>query len=330
MLKPLIKSLIQGAAFVAGPQRWHWRTPRLWVLMYHRILPTEDRRFQYEEPGMVVSPQNFAMHLEQLRSYFTPMFLSDWIGRAHRGEALPSRCCAITFDDGWQDNFEYALPLLKQYQIPATLFAVADKIGTQFQFWPTIVAHLLSSGKLRQAIHEPIFTALHAQYPELSPNPEGCALAINFLKRFSDEEIYRALDVINWQCLADPLGPALMSWQQLKQMQDSGFVEVGSHTCTHRRLNNVLDESQVRYEIEHSKNVLQTQLGRPVNLFCFPNGDYTPLALSVVKETYQAAVTTKRGVYQLGQNLHEITRIGLHNDVSATRQAFAARLAAWL
>lgn len=330
MVKPLLKKILQGAAYLAGPQRFHEGAPRLWVLMYHRVLPCDDDRFLAEEPGMVVTPKTFAMHLDEVRAYFTPMLLSEWVAKSQAGEALPSRCCAITFDDGWLDNYEYAFPLLEKHQMPATLFAVADKIGTQFQFWPNIIAHLVLKGKIAQLTQEPIFAALHAAIPSLGADRESCALAIKFLKRFSDEEIFRALDGLDWQNLVGPMKPALMSWSQLKQMYASGWVEIGSHTCSHRRLTDALDESQLCYEIKRSQQVLQDQLGSQVNVFCFPNGDYSSRALCLVKETYKAAVTTQRGVFRMGQNLHEISRIGLHEDVSSSPRAFGARLSTWI
>lgn len=332
MLKPFIKSLAQLAAFSAGPQRWHSGAPQLWVLMYHRILPAQDARSSAEEPGMCVTPEVFAMHLAQLRHYFTPMFLSDWVAKSRRGEALPARACAVTFDDGWRDNLEYALPLLQQAQVPATLFAVAEKIGTDFQFWPNLVANLLLQGALPQLCAHPIFHALQQAVPGLSAevNRERLAQAILFLKRYSDQELFSALHQLNWQSLVAPLPRALMNWEELKSMQASGWVEIGSHTCTHRRLTSALDESQLRFEIQHSQSLLQERLERPVDLFCFPNGDYSPTALKIVEETYQAAVTTQRGIAHVGQKLHELTRIGLHNDISATPVAFGARLSAWM
>ena len=72
--------------------------------------PAEDPRTSAEEPGMCVTPEVFAMRLAQLRRYFTPMRLADWVAKQRAGEPLPARACAVTFDDGWRDNIEYALP----------------------------------------------------------------------------------------------------------------------------------------------------------------------------------------------------------------------------
>src|SRR5690606_9889814 len=106
-LKASLKNLAVSAAAQLGPQRWPGRGPRLWVLMYHRILPLDDARARVEEPGMIVTPTTFAMHLRVLRRHFQFVQLADWLAAREQGQPLPARACAVTFDDGWRDNHEF-------------------------------------------------------------------------------------------------------------------------------------------------------------------------------------------------------------------------------
>lgn len=312
----------------------HRRTPggpRLWVLMYHRILPPEDPRFALEEPGMVVRPDTFDMHLQEVQKHFDVVSLGEWVSASQRGEALPKKACAITFDDGWLDNYEYALPVLKAHGLPATLFAVAEKIGTDFQFWPNIVAGLLHAGAGAKMAQHPVFSEA-VDGASQGGDREAVAAAIQRLKAQTDEAIFQALADMNWRNLLDqPLAPALMNWQQLREMQDSGRVEIGSHTCSHRRLNGHLAHNALIHEIVHSKAVLAEQTGRPVDLFCFPNGDYTASALELVQRHYLAAVTTRSGINRgSSRQAHELTRLGMHDDISNSRRRFNARLSGWI
>jgi len=337
-MKSLVKSFIKPAlvsfAGQFGPHARASSQAKLWVLMYHRVLPKTDIRFQQEEPGMLVQADTFAMHVQELKRYFDLVSLGDWVKAYARGEALPKKACAITFDDGWLDNFEFAFPVLKTEKAPATLFAVAEKIGTDFQFWPNIISILLLNGAASAMLKHPLFQSLSAQLLALPTQPSRDQMAhiIALLKQHSDEAIFTALNDINWRNLCPPeLPPALMNWEQLQAMQASGLVEIGSHTCNHIRLNHSLPQAELEHEIIASKTMLEQKLNTPVDLFCFPNGDYSAEALSLVKANYAAAVTTRRGINHVGNDgLHTLTRIGLHDEVSHSRRLFRARLSGWI
>lgn len=279
---------------------------------------------------MRVTPETLGMHLEELKRHFDIVSLTSWVKAHQQGKQLPRHACAITFDDGWLDNFEYALPLLKAHRVPATLFAVAEKIGTDFQFWPNIVAALLLEGAGHQMVEDRVLGV--PGIDQTGRSPERIAACIKKLKVYTDRQIFDALDNMHWrQRLSTPMSPALMSWAQLREMQASGWVDIGSHTCTHQRLTTALSSSELEREIVESRVRLERELGTSVNLFCFPNGDYSAQALSLVKAHYDAAVTTQKGINRPRSNgLHELVRVGVHNDISDTRRRFNARLSGWL
>lgn len=325
-IKKLIKSTLSSFASRYGAHRRQNQEPLLWVLMYHRVLPLSDPRFIAEEPGMVVTPETFDMHLREAKKYFEIVNLKDWIHKKQTGEPLPTKACVITFDDGWMDNLEFALPILKQHQIPATLFAVAEKIGTDFQFWPNIVLWLLFNGGSEELHKHPL---LGRKFPqEKTIDREFAANYILQLKQFPDAEIFAALNEIrNRTNLINNMPRALMDWDELRLMQASGWVDIGSHTCNHKRLTQHLSQDELHHEICASKDILERQLNHKIDLFCFPNGDYNQAALELVKSTYVAAVTTQKGIVSNNNfSLHELKRIGLHEQVSQTPSNFGARL----
>ena len=83
-------------------------------------------------------------------------------------------------------------------------------------------------------------------------------------------------------------------------------------------------------EIIDSQQRLQDELNKPVDLFCYPNGDVCPEAIELVRHHYKAAVTTKRGINSnAGTDLHQLMRIGIHQDISNTATKFQSRLANW-
>lgn len=335
-MKQLLKQCAISAANRFGPHRFagFTRDPQLWVLMYHRILPKDDIRYRLEEPGMIVTPETFAMHLRELKLHFDVMDLEEWLTLRASGQPLPRRACAITFDDGWYDNYEFALPIIKQEKTPATLFAVVEKIATEFQFWPNLVSALLASHATPVMAEHRVFAHALQQLPATknSGDREYMAALIKVLKQTSDTDIFAALAAIEWQQhLAFDLPRGLMNWSELRELSDSGFIKVGSHTCNHKRLTADLPVADIAHEIVDSKTLLTKQLPESVNIFCFPNGDYNEAALAVVTNTYAAAVTTSRGIVN-GRStpVHQLCRIGLHENVSHTARLLGARLSGWI
>jgi peptidoglycan/xylan/chitin deacetylase (PgdA/CDA1 family) len=333
IVRGMAKRTIQAAAATFGPHRWPSRHPRLWILMYHRILPPDDPRTEAEEPGMVVTPETFRRHLAWLRPAFELVQLGEWVQRAKQGKPLPRKACAITFDDGWRDNYEFAFPILKETGTPATIFAVSHMIGSNEMFWPNRVARLLRDPRVFADRHEA--SAWLLDVARLSegkpPSRDEISRIIVTCKSFSDSDISDRLssteEALSLEAADDR---SLMNWDELHTLVESGLVEAGSHTCHHRRLNDSLDILEATREIRESQALLQGRLGKPITLFCYPNGDYSREVHRLVRRHYQAAVTTQRGINQENTASHQLHRIGIHEDVSNHSTGFLSRLSAWL
>jgi len=130
-LKAIAKRAVVCAVARTAPLTWRWRRPgSLVVLMYHRVLPKDSPARRTEQPGMYVSPETLDLHLGELKRHFELVHLDDWLRRAEARSTLPRLACAITFDDGWRDNYDFALPVLARHGAPATIFLVSSYIGT--------------------------------------------------------------------------------------------------------------------------------------------------------------------------------------------------------
>jgi peptidoglycan/xylan/chitin deacetylase (PgdA/CDA1 family) len=333
-VKKLLKQSANILAARFGPHQNGYTStaPRLWILMYHRILPASDPRYAGEEPGMIVTPTSFRQQLQTIKTLFDVMPLIEWVERRMQGKPLPARACAVTFDDGWLDNFEYALPVLQAEQVPATVFAVADMVGTAGQFWPNRLARILTTPGLD---HNHAAFAWLRQLPgyhaNATPTAEALATLVHACKKFADSELALNLEHMETAlALAPPTTPALMDWPQLRQMQASGLIDIGSHTRHHYRLVENLPAPILQDEIVGSRSQLENMLDRPVKLFCYPNGDVSRAAAELVAGQFAAAVTTQKGINTTTSPLHALTRIGIHEDISNTATRFRARLSGWV
>ncbi len=331
-LKSIAKTSIKSLASSLGRHALPAITPHLWVLMYHRILPVSDPRYALEEPGMVVTPESFRAHIGWLENYFTVISLSEWLAKLHSGASLPKKCVAVTFDDGWRDNYEFAFPILKETNTPATIFVVTGMVGTSDQFWPNRVARLLLEYESELANLQ-CADWLQGVVVEQAANADArdkVAAVVNSVKDLDDQDIKQRLDKIEAALqVSAPQQPAMMDWRQLQEMQATGLVEIGGHTMSHRRLLPHLDEATLQQEIVTSKQLLEAKLGNLVSLFCYPNGDYSAAAHALVQANYTAAVTTQKGTNSKNVPHHELKRIGVHENVAQDRKSFLHRLSGW-
>lgn len=335
MARARIKQLLRRTLGVAAPVVWRTRPrPSLTILTYHRILPAGDPARLTEQPGMYVSPDTLAMHLQVLKQHFTLIDLGEWLSLRAAAGVLPDRACCITFDDGWRDNYEHGLPVLVAAQAPATVFLVTDFIGSGYRFWPNRLAQLL--GRLRA----PDMAMLPRELSELllragfvsASTPPGVAQidrVINVCKSLSDAAMISLLDAAE-SLVPDATGAArrdLLDEAEVLAMRDTGLVRFGSHSRRHTRLLPELTALQLDDELRESRSRLEQMIGRPADIFCYPNGDVSPAALALARTVYRAAVTTASGWNPPQSDLHLLRRLSVHEDISADKAGFLARVA---
>ena len=340
MLKRALKGLIRVVLARLGRQN---RTPgreSLLILMYHRILPSDHPELPIIQPGMVVYPETFRLHLRVLKERFEVVHLGDWLTRLANGKPLPKKACAITFDDGWRDNYDHAYPALQAAGLPATIFLVSDKVGTSSTFWPESLARIIWNSGLGHAPavwNAPEFAWLRqlgVSYPFGSKPATRSELdaIIHACKQFTDAELYQRLASMESYVAAVQTGvkPDILDWNQINEMARSGLLRFGSHTRNHVRLSNAIDAQVLLDEIQTSRRVIEAHTHQPADIFCYPNGDYTPQVKRLVQDHYQAACTTKRGWNDTMTDRYQMKRIGLQQDVAFDETSFLARLSGWI
>ncbi len=326
LLKPIIQVPLETVAARWGHHKRNPKEPHLWIMMYHRILPQNAPEYSTEEPGMIVEPDTFRMHLNTLKSNFTMISLGEWINRKLTNQPLPLKACAVTFDDGWLDNYDYAFPILKQLQIPATLFAVSDMLGTNQVFWPNRIQTILQQP--REKLLE--ISWLTELLGNSNMDREISSEVIYSLKHHSDQQLLKLIEETETNLeIPPPKIPVLINLDQIRELSDSGLVEIGSHTRQHIRLVDGLSSEVLSNEVANSKKQLEAILDKKIELFCYPNGDYCYAAIDEVSKQYKAAVTTTRGINNINSNVFTLSRIGVHQDVSNNKRQFLAKLANW-
>jgi peptidoglycan/xylan/chitin deacetylase (PgdA/CDA1 family) len=296
--------------------------PALTVLTYHRIADPETNAFY--DPVISATPDLFRTQMHWLGKHTCIISLADLIERAQKGRLWHEPTVLVTFDDGYRDNFEVAVPILAEYGVPATFFIPTAFLEQPQLPWWDYVAYVIKQTKV------PRFTLernrdgrvapLEINVKAMSRTTAIMTIIRAFLDQTVDDE-HRFLE----QLLAraevtvdtESLGRSLfMSWDQARQLSalGTGFT-IGSHAHSHRNLGQLDDDSQ-RFELTESKQILETRIGHEVKALAYPYGwlgTYTKNTKATAAEAgYHFAFTSRKGVSQAGAfDPLEISRLGV-------------------
>lgn len=264
------------------------RQPR--ILMYHRFAdpPVKDW----------ASPGYFEVQVRHIKERYQPFSAVGLLQYIERHGRVPKHALVITVDDGYRDFYEYAFPILKEYQVPATLYATTGFIDRRLWLWPDKITWLLSQVDEFQTS----FTVGQVRFSSgtftLAQKQQYWRALVNYLLSVRDEQKHGLIEKFAGHIgvslpaeIPDQFAP--MNWAQLEELENAG-IEVGGHTVSHPTLGQVT-ECQARDEIFGCRDELDEHLGSKPRTFCYPNGqpsDFQPFLQPLVEEAgFLGAVT---------------------------------------
>lgn len=315
----LMKQAIINLLRVAGaftPFRLMNRQRAL-ILTYHR--------FSWGDGGGATSARAFAEQLAYLRSRYRLVPLSSLARRLENGEKLPPAAVAITIDDGYRDAYEVAFPILRRFDAPATLFVVTDFIDRKIWLWTDKLRYLTARVTAPKLEIEVNSRRLSFELSSRASRLQAADTINAVLKAMPDEAKDKAIERIAAKLSVDlPITPphefSPLTWDEVRRMDAAG-VEIGSHSVTHPILTQITGE-QLSRELKHSRSKLEAELGRKVDLFCYPNGNYDAHVRSEVAAAgYRCAVTTDAGLNDEGGDPLTLKRIHTERDLAHFIQA---------
>jgi peptidoglycan/xylan/chitin deacetylase (PgdA/CDA1 family) len=332
------KSMLASFLRLVGINSWklgRYSNEDCAILMYHRVLPKKEQG-HWVESGMVVEPDTLDLHIRYLRKHFQIVPLSALATLHYRPpRALREKpLCVLTFDDGWYDFYEYAYPILKMNEAPATVFLPTDFIGTNRWFWTDRVGRLLdrlphswSAIKGGSELQDPLV----GQVVKMRGTQESrLERVMALLKPCRVERVERILSELT--ALAGeapiPVGRAFISWEEVQEMSASGLIAFGSHTAGHPILT-TLTADEARHELKKSMDsLICNKVVDPAFIpFCYPNGNFSESLSGMVQDAgYHLAVTTQYGWNHPGVNPYTLRRIAIHQDMTSTEAMLESRI----
>ncbi|MGH7766480.1 MAG: polysaccharide deacetylase family protein [Candidatus Binatia bacterium] len=289
---------------------------------------------------MYVRPQSFEKQLRYLAHHYQVITMAELLARRERAAQTHRPFCVITFDDGWRDNYENALPLLRKYRLPATLFLSTSFIGSGQTPWFYRLGHVLrvlaempddacAALRLNDRLNLPVPLAswLAASSVERERDIDA---AIEELKKLPGAELEALVERLRQWLVSggrpvDVDGAAMLNWDQVRELALSA-VEIGSHGVTHMILTR-LPPKAAEGELQESKRCIEEQVERPVGGFSYPNGDYSDAVEALVRAAgYRYACITQPGYVGPRDNPFQLKRISVHDDITFSTALFACHI----
>jgi peptidoglycan/xylan/chitin deacetylase (PgdA/CDA1 family) len=288
----------------------------LLILTFHRVLPAPDPLL--DDPCAAT----FAALVDMLVGVFHPMTVREAAAQLQRGR-LPPRAICITFDDGYADNIEVAVPILRARGAGATFFVSTGFIGGGCM-WNDVVIESVRQAQTALDLQD-LGLGQH-ELRSATSRRQAVSQILEGLKYLDPEQRLHHSRVIAERAGAKIPADLMMSKAQLRALASQG-MEVGAHCVSHPILSRIGTE-QARQEIRESKRLLEQTLGERVSSFAYPNGrpglDYERRHVDMVRDAgFEVAVTTAWGCARRGCDPYQLPRVAPW-DRTITR--YAARL----
>lgn len=260
--------------------------------------------------------ERFDRLLGRLKSWFQVLPLDEAVQRLHQGD-LPARAAVLTFDDGYADNHDVALPLLQRHGLPCSFF-IATGFLDGGRMWNDTLIESLRHSRLAQLDLRGLVDAqggdlgIHPLPTEMGLRGALLDALIPRVKYLPPQPRLDCVDAIAERAEVMPANDLMMTSAQVMSLRAAG-MQIGAHTVNHPILA-TLSEAEAADEIRGSRDTLEALLGERVGLFAYPNGkpgvDYLPeVHPRLVRELgFDAAVSTTWGASRAGDDLFQIKR----------------------
>jgi len=283
------------------------------ILMYHSIQNSKKGQTSlYYQKVISSSPNDFEKQIIYLKKRFNIISLDEYVTIVKNKRIIPRNCVIITFDDGYRDNYINAYPILRKYNVPATIFITTGKIGSKEPLWGAKVAYYINStmaseinldgiGKYRLDSDSRKLKAIDDIIERLK--------LINEIKR--DIVIDRLAEQLKVEKVDKAADVLFLSWDEIRDISTNS-ISFGAHTVSHPNLASI-SVDQAKREVVESKYRIEVETDRSVNCFAYPYGGlvhFNERIKTMLREAgFICACSTIYGRQNLNDDLYQLRRI---------------------
>ena len=287
------------------------------IFLFHGVI--EKNAYQIRNyTGKHMEKDTFFQILLDLKKEGHPISMNDVIEHFHSGQAFPPRSFAITFDDGFENNFSIAAEILEDLNIPAIFYITTDFVENNIMSWIDRIEYCLEEipeGKLKLPWNEKQirFSSGEARISIL----EKIRYCVKKDKKINLDDL---VEDIFQQCACEPVWHSddvldkKMTWQQVRELSANSKFIIGGHTHRHRIMS-FLDSEQLQNEIDTRLQLLRTKGMTTIQHYSYPEGLSHCYSETVIEELKKRDIlccpTAINGTNKIGDDLFHLKRIML-------------------
>ena len=302
------------------------------IIYMHRVIDRSQSLYPFLLKAGHLGREDYERKMRHLSKRYRVISLRQCLDYLEKGNSRLRKCFVITFDDGHRDLYRNAFPILREKNIPATVFLVAGLMDSREMTWFDKVEYMILKTEVTQF-----------QIPEvsdrtylISSDDERIGIAVEVKERLKklnsdsrDAIIEKMAEILRIDLSDCEDGYSMLSWKEIVEMGSSGSTDFQSHGMSHPILTNECEEN-VEYELGRSREIIEGKLGKRIFAFAYPNGDFNKLIKdNLTKLGYSCAVSTIPGVNNEEMDLMELRRSG---DLDGPLYSFGVKMAClpWL
>jgi len=321
-VKKIIKKILLGFFYYSG--LWllfrYFNRHKIVILMYHGVTERDINCWTQ------LAREEFENQIEFIGKRYRSISMTEAAGIL-RGDNRPIKYgAAVTFDDGFQNNLSVAYPILKKYSVPAIIFLTTSFMDKEPRFagflWTDYILALFRGTELK-GIDLSDLNLGRYDLGSMEKRHQAKEKICGTLKRVDFDEKNRIIGIIasrlrNRILEEDRQIFQSLDWNNISELSKKGLIDFGAHTVNHEILR-YLPIELARKEMEESKKIIGQNIGREVSFFAYPNGtraDFDNGIRNIAAENFNGAVTTIEGLNAVGDNMYELKRVNIGNDLS--------------
>lgn len=275
------------------------------VLMYHGVV--KDSWSLAEDNWLQVKESEFRRQMQHLKKHFDVVDLGTAIRETpHQQNTSQKPKVAITFDDGYMNNYTVAYPILKELQLPATIFVVTNMIDNNNLFWYDRIRTAMKNSLTTEQITNTI-----ESFKDNHPHTID-AIVDQFI---INQEAKGKIKFVDPKEVSQTYGT--LSLEAIHDMGQTGLIKFDSHTSAHEIVIHMKFEEvkeSITNSVEKLKKLIPTDA--LASVFCFPNGWFNNTHMRLVQDLgFNGAVSTEPRRWSKVDNLYSIPRIGIGRNM---------------